>query len=82
MRIAKAERTVTCIIIPNDLQEVKAVEEPEHLHNTIHSGVGHVTPRIIPNAKDLQRAAKILNEGQRVAMLIGAGALHASERSD
>ncbi|HZL14158.1 MAG TPA: thiamine pyrophosphate-binding protein, partial [Verrucomicrobiae bacterium] len=68
LRIAKAERTVTCIIIPNDLQEVKAIEEPAHLHNTIHSGVGHVTPRILPNEKDLQRAAKILNDGQRVAI--------------
>jgi pyruvate dehydrogenase (quinone) len=79
LRIAKAERTVTCIVIPNDLQEAKAVEEPEHLHNTIHSGVGHVTPRIIPQEQDLQHAIKILNEGQRVAILIGAGAMHASK---
>jgi pyruvate dehydrogenase (quinone) len=79
LRIAKAERTVTCIIIPNDLQEEKAVAEPKHLHNTIHSGAGHVQPRIIPAEKDLQHAAKILNEGKRVAILIGAGALHASD---
>ena len=79
LRIAKAERTVTCIIIPNDLQEVKAIEEPAHLHNTIHSGVGHVTPRILPKEKDLQRAADILNAGQRVAILIGAGAKHAAD---
>jgi pyruvate dehydrogenase (quinone) len=77
LRIAKAERTVTCIIIPNDLQEAKAVPEPPHLHNTIHSGVGHVTPRIVPQDKDLQRAADILNQGRKVAMLIGAGALRA-----
>src|SRR3984893_12079138 len=38
-RIALAERTVTCIIIPHDLQEEKA-EEPPHAHSTIHSGVG------------------------------------------
>ena len=62
-------------------RRLKAVKEPEHLHNTIHSGVGHVKPRIIPNEKDLQHAAKILNEGKRVAILIGAGALHAGERS-
>ncbi len=80
VRIAKAERTVTCIIIPNDLQEEKAVEEPAHLHNTIHSGVGHFKPSIIPKPNDLQNAATILNEGQRVAILIGAGALHASEQ--
>jgi pyruvate dehydrogenase (quinone) len=79
MRIAKAERTVTCLIIPNDLQEVKAVKEPAHTHNTIHSGVGHVTPRVIPAEKDLRKAADILNEGQRVAILIGAGAMLAGD---
>lgn len=77
MRIAKAERTVTCIILPNDLQEVPAVKEPEHLHSTIHSGIGHVTPIIVPKKADLMRAAAILNEGRRVAILMGAGAAHA-----
>lgn len=28
MRIARAERTVACIIMPNDVQELDAVEEP------------------------------------------------------
>ena len=77
MRIAKAERTVTCIIVPADLQEAKAIPMPEHAHGTIHSGLGHVTPRVIPAERDLHRAVKILNEGKRVAILIGAGARHA-----
>jgi pyruvate dehydrogenase (quinone) len=79
MRIAKAERTVTCVIVPTDLQEAKAIKVPEHLHGTIHSGIGHAKPRIIPRDEDLERAAKILNEGKRVAILIGAGALHAGK---
>jgi pyruvate dehydrogenase (quinone) len=79
LRIAKAERTVTCIIIPGDLQEEKAIKEPDHAHGTIHSGAGHATPRIIPSEKDLARAARLLNEGQRVAILIGAGALKAAD---
>jgi pyruvate dehydrogenase (quinone) len=78
LRIAKAQRTVTCIILPNDLQEAKAVRMPEHKHGTVHSGIGHVRPRVIPNESDLVRAAQILNDGQRVAMLIGAGAMHAA----
>jgi len=77
IRIAKVQRTVTCIIIPNDVQEMNAVEKAPRAHGTIHSGVGHPSPRIIPAEKDLQRAANILNEGEKVAMLIGAGALHA-----
>lgn len=80
IRIAKAERTVTCIIIPGDLQEEKAVKQPDHLHGTVHSGVGHAMPRVVPTDIDLRRAAQILNDGKKVAMLIGAGALGASEQ--
>jgi pyruvate dehydrogenase (quinone) len=79
VRIAKAERTVTCVIIPADLQEEKAVKQPEHLHGTVHSGVGHASVRILPAQTELRRAAAILNEGNRVAMLVGAGALDATE---
>jgi pyruvate dehydrogenase (quinone) len=78
MRIALARRTVTCIIFPSDLQEEK-YEEPAREHGTIHSGVGFSAPRIIPTEEDLDRAAAILNEGKRVAMLVGAGALHATD---
>src|SRR3954463_11884602 len=37
LRIARSERTVTCIIIPNDVQELKAVDEPPRKHGTVHS---------------------------------------------
>lgn len=78
MRIAKAERTVTCIIIPNDLQDLE-YEEPARAHGTIHSGIGYNAPRVIPYPKDLQRAADILNAGNKVAILVGAGALKAAD---
>src|SRR2546428_2122121 len=77
-RIAQAERTVTCIILPNDLQD-EEYEEPPHKHSTIHSGVGYTSPRVIPHQDDLRRAADVLNAGKRVAMLIGQGAMHASK---
>jgi pyruvate dehydrogenase (quinone) len=79
VRIALAERTVTCIILPNDLQELDAEPVPPHKHGTIHSGLGYSSPRIIPLHSDLQKAADILNAGKRVAMLVGAGCLRASE---
>ena len=44
IRIAKVERTVTCIIIPNDVQELEAVETPPRAHGTIHSGLGFRRP--------------------------------------
>jgi pyruvate dehydrogenase (quinone) len=79
IRIAKAERTVTCMIIPNDVQEMPAIEVPPHKHATIHSGVGYSAPRVIPAEKDLRRAADVLNAGKKVAMLVGAGALRATD---
>ncbi|HXF10790.1 MAG TPA: thiamine pyrophosphate-requiring protein [Desulfuromonadaceae bacterium] len=79
MRIAKAERTVTCIIIPTDIQEAKAIREPEHVHGTIHTGVGHSSSLMIPTAEELHRAAAVLNEGKRIAILTGAGALQAGQ---
>jgi pyruvate dehydrogenase (quinone) len=34
-RIAKAERTVTCLVVPYDVQELEAVEQPPHAHGSI-----------------------------------------------
>ena len=79
IRIAKAERTVTCLIFPNDLQEMPAQEKPPRKHGTVHSGLGYSAPRVIPRDQDLRRAADVLNSGQKVAMLVGAGALEASD---
>ncbi len=78
-RIALAERTVTAIIIPNDVQEGEAVPTPPHKHGTVHSGSGYARPRVVPADADLDRAAGLLNAGERVAMLVGQGALHAAE---
>ncbi len=78
VRIARTERTVTCVIVPNDLQMEPAVEAPPAAHGTIHSGTGFATPRVVPHEGDLARAADVLNRGERVAILVGAGALHAA----
>lgn len=80
IRIALSERTVTCIIVPADIQEMDAVERPERAHGTVHSGIGYTAPRVVPRQSELERAAAVLNEGERVAMLVGAGALHATEQ--
>lgn len=76
-RIALAERTVTCIIIPHDLQE-EPFEDPPREHSTVHSGIGFSSPRVLPHEADLQRAAEVLNAGERVAVLAGIGAANAS----
>jgi pyruvate dehydrogenase (quinone) len=79
VRIAISERAVTCIIMPKDVQEMEAVEKPPEAHGTLHSGIGYSPPKVIPTEMDLKRAADVLNAGKKVAMLVGAGALHATD---
>jgi pyruvate dehydrogenase (quinone) len=78
IRTALGERRVAAIIIPNDLQEMP-FEEPPRRHGTVHSGVGFSRPKTVPYDPDLRRAADVLNDGKKVAILVGAGALRASE---
>src|SRR4051812_1789048 len=41
VRIAQSERTVTCLILPKDVQELEAVEELPHEHETVPTGMGY-----------------------------------------
>jgi pyruvate dehydrogenase (quinone) len=79
VRIALSQRTVTCVIVPNDLAGMEAVETPPHEHGTIHSSVGYAPPKIVPADSELRRAADILNDGEKVAILVGQGALGAAD---
>ncbi|HEU5361739.1 MAG TPA: thiamine pyrophosphate-requiring protein [Gaiellaceae bacterium] len=78
-RIALDQRSVTCLIVPNDLGEEPAVTDPPQKHGTVHSSPGWNRPRIVPSKRELERAAEILNAGSKVGMLVGQGALKASE---
>jgi pyruvate dehydrogenase (quinone) len=78
VRIARVQRTVTCVVFPNDLQELE-YREPPRQHGTVHTGIGLLQPRVVPRDEDLRRAADVLNAGRRVAMLVGAGALGAAD---
>src|SRR4051794_24560143 len=78
-RIALDQRSVTCIIVPNDLAEEPAVPEPPQKHGTIHSAPGWNRPRVVPARGDLERAAQILDAGEKVAILVGQGAREATD---
>src|SRR5205814_6301164 len=41
---------------------------------SVYSSVGYSRPRVLPQEKDIQHAAEVLNEGEKVAILIGQGA--------
>ncbi|AXA53499.1 thiamine pyrophosphate-requiring protein [Pseudomonas thivervalensis] len=78
VRTAVGERRVTALILPNDLQDMEYTA-PRHKHGTVHSGVGYRKPSVVPYEEDLRKAAEILNAGKKVAILVGAGALHATD---
>jgi pyruvate dehydrogenase (quinone) len=78
VRIALSEKRVTALVLPNDLQDLD-YQPPGRKHGTLHSGVGYVAPKVTPYDADLQRAAEVLNAGKKVAILVGAGALHATD---
>jgi pyruvate dehydrogenase (quinone) len=78
VRVALGERRVTAIVLPNDLQDAP-YEDPPRKHGTVHSGVGFAKPRTLPFEADLRRAADVLNAGGKVAILVGAGALRATD---
>ena len=77
-RIALDQRAVTCVIVPNDVGEAEAVPEPPRKHGSIHSSPGWSAPRVVPARADLEQAAAILNAGEKVAILVGRGARHAT----
>ncbi len=78
IRIAISERKVTALILPNDLQDLP-YKAPGRKHGTLHSGVGYTKPKVVPYPADLQSAAEVLNAGKKVAILVGAGALDATD---
>jgi pyruvate dehydrogenase (quinone) len=79
IRIARAERAVCTLVFPNDVQEEEAVESPPRKHGAVYSGIGYTPPRIVPPEAELDRAAEVLNAGERVAMLVGQGAAGAAD---
>jgi pyruvate dehydrogenase (quinone) len=83
VRTAYARRGVAHLTVPNDLQVAKAGENP-------YGEVGPTRPPATapirleapsqPSEEDLHRLADVLNGSGKVAILAGAGALHAREQ--
>src|SRR5881227_4463689 len=78
VRIAQASRSVTAVIVPEDVQEAD-YQDPPRMHGAVYSSIGFSEPEVRPKQADLKRAAEVLNQGQKVAMLIGQGAAHAAD---
>jgi len=78
IRIAKDSRHPTAVILPDDVGEMDYSDPPRE-HGAVYSSIGHSQPLVRPRDEDLQRAAEILNQGEKVAILIGFGARHAED---
>jgi pyruvate dehydrogenase (quinone) len=79
VRTARAERTVTAVIVPSDVQEMP-YEEPPRAHGALFAGEpGYHDPVVRPGDDDLRRAAEVLNAGERVSILVGHGAKDAAD---
>jgi pyruvate dehydrogenase (quinone) len=78
IRLAIARRMPSVIILPKDLQE-QPYAQPKRAHGFTRSGPGYSRPIVVPAKANLREAADILNSGEKVAILIGAGAAEAAE---
>ncbi len=78
IRTARSRRGVAVIVMPNDLSD-SPYEAPPRAHGFTRSSPGYSAPRIVPYDQDLRRAADALNAGSKVAILVGAGALGATD---
>lgn len=80
LQIARERRAVTCIIIPADLQDLAAAPLPRRGPGiSAGAAASLAVPVPVPERESLRRAAEVLNAGKKVALLVGAGALHATD---
>lgn len=76
-RTALAYRSVAHLTIPTDIQDQET--EPRSKRNVpMHTSDVAARGARLPDETELRHAAEILNAGQKVAILAGQGALHAT----
>jgi pyruvate dehydrogenase (quinone) len=79
IRTSLSGRTVTALIIPADVQDKPGAKLPPHELKMVPGSLGFTWPEVVPPDSELQRAADVLNEGERVAMLVGQGSRNAAD---
>jgi pyruvate dehydrogenase (quinone) len=79
IRSAIEKRGVAHITIPIDIQSQPGKAEKSQRNVLHHSSSVSAISGNVPASADLNTAAKILNDGKRIAILAGQGALHATD---
>src|SRR5699024_11131900 len=80
IRTALSERAPTAIIVPLDVQEME-YSPPTHDFKMVPSSVGISRPEVVADHDAIQRAAAILNDGEKVATRGGGGAKGRARRA-
>jgi pyruvate dehydrogenase (quinone)/pyruvate oxidase len=78
-RTALSYRTVSHITFPVDLQEQPAERKGSKRNIPHHTSDVYAQSARLPDGADLHRAAGILNDGKKIAILAGRGALQATD---
>jgi pyruvate dehydrogenase (quinone)/pyruvate oxidase len=80
IRSAIMKRSVAHITIPIDVQQ-QTVGKRERSQRNVphHTSANFAVSGNLPGMADLQAAADLLNQGKRIAILAGQGALHATD---
>jgi pyruvate dehydrogenase (quinone) len=73
IRTAYARRAPTAVIVPGDVQELEYAA-PTHEFKMVPSSLDLGSWTAVPSRESVERAAEILNAGDKVAILIGQGA--------
>ncbi len=79
VRTALSYRTVSHLTFPVDFQEMEVKNRQRSKRNIQHhTSHAEATGAMLADGEDLERAAQILNDGNKVAILAGRGALQAT----
>ncbi|MGY0489702.1 thiamine pyrophosphate-requiring protein [Streptomyces sp. WG-D5] len=78
IRTATARRAPTAVIIPGDVQELD-YNPPPHAFKMVPSSLDRSSWTAEPAQEAVERAAEVLNAGDKVAVLVGQGAAGAKD---
>jgi pyruvate dehydrogenase (quinone) len=77
-RTALATRSLSCVVVPHDVQTAAAPDLAAHTHGVMITAPGLRPSRVAPHDEDAPAAAEMLARGERVAVLVGQGAYGAA----
>jgi pyruvate dehydrogenase (quinone) len=78
IRVALSMSAPTCLIFPSDVLDLP-YEAPEHAFKQVPSSLGLAHTTAVADTDAVHQAADLLNQGKKVAILVGQGARDAAD---